>query len=116
MGDTREKKGIPVIITPVSRNYTWKEGKLGNVHGEYYTAAVEVAKELDARLIDLTQRSMDHFTEKGEDYVTKNYFMNFGSGIYEAYPEGSSDNTHFQPKGAKAVAQLVFEGLRELKE
>lgn len=115
VNQTREKEGIPVVITPVSRNYPWKDGKLGNVHGEYYTAAVEVAKELDAHLIDLTQRSMDHFTEKGEEYVTKNYFMNFGPGIYEAYPEGSNDNTHFMPEGAKAVAQLVYEGLRDLK-
>lgn len=115
INQTREKKGIPVVITPVSRNYPWKDGKLGNVHGDYYSAAVEVAREMDVHLIDLTQRSMDHFTEKGEDYVTKTYFMNFGPGIYEAYPEGSSDNTHFMPGGAKAVAQLVFEGLRDLK-
>ncbi len=115
VNQTREKGGIPVVITPVSRNYPWKDGKLGNVHGDYYTASVEVAKELDAYLIDLTQRSMDHFTRKGEDYVTKNYFMNFGPGIYEAYPEGSSDNTHFLPEGAKAVAKLVFDDLRDLK-
>ena len=113
---TRQKGGIPVILTPVNRNYPWEDGKLQNVHGEYYTAAVEVAEELDTYLIDLTQRSMDHFTEKGKDYVTKTYFMNFGPGIYEAYPEGSSDNTHFQPEGAKAVAQLVYKGLVDLKE
>ncbi len=105
-----------MILTPVNRNYPWEDGKLQNVHGEYYTAAVDVAKELDVHLIDLTQRSMDHFMRKGKDYVTENYFMNFGPGIYEAYPEGSNDNTHFQPEGAKAVAQLVYEGLVDLKK
>lgn len=114
VNQTREKGGIPVVITPVNRNYPWKDEKLGNAHGDYYTAAVEVARELDAHIIDLTQRSMDHFTEKGEKYVTENYFMNFGPGKYEAYPEGSSDNTHFMPEGARAVAQLVFEGMQEL--
>jgi lysophospholipase L1-like esterase len=88
---------------------------LGNVHGVYYEAAVEVAKELDALLIDLTQLSMDHFSEKGQEYVTEKYFMNFGPGLYEAYPEGSNDNTHFQPEGAKAVADLVFKALIALK-
>lgn len=112
---TRQKDAIPVILTPVNRNYPWEDGKLQNVHGEYYTAAVEVAEELNVYLIDLTRRSMDHFTEKGKDYVTKNYFMNFGPGIYEAYPDGSSDNTHFQPEGARTVAQLVYEGLVDLK-
>ena len=116
VNQARQKEAVPVILTPVSRNYPWEDGKLGNVHGEYYTAAVEVAEELDVHLIDLTQRSMDHFTEKGKDYVTENYFMNFGPGIYEAYPEGSSDNTHFQPEGARAVAQLVYEGLLDLKD
>ena len=113
---TRQKEAIPVILTPVNRNYPWEDGKLQNVHGEYYTAAVEVAEEVEVYLIDLTQRSMDHFTEKGKDYVTGKYFMNFGPGLYEAYPEGSNDNTHFQPDGAKAVAQLVYEGLVDLKE
>ena len=116
VNQTRQKGAIPVILTPVSRNYPWEDGKLGNVHGEYYTAAVEVAQELDAYLIDLTRRSMDHFSEKGKDYVTEKYFMNFGPGLYEAYPEGSSDNTHFQPEGARAVAQLVYEGLIDLKD
>ncbi|MCX2838230.1 rhamnogalacturonan acetylesterase [Salinimicrobium sp. MT39] len=113
---TRQKGGIPVILTPVNRNYPWEDGKLQNVHGEYYSAAVEVAEELKVYLIDLTQRSMDHFTEKGKDYVTAKYFMNFGPGLYEAYPEGSSDNTHFQPEGARAVAQLVYEGMVDFQK
>ncbi|NJW52101.1 rhamnogalacturonan acetylesterase [Salinimicrobium oceani] len=113
---TRQKGAIPVILTPVNRNYPWENGALQNVHGEYYTAAVEVARELDVYLVDLTQRSLKHFTEKGKDNVTANYFMNFGPGKYEAYPEGSSDNTHFQPEGARAVARLVYEGLEELNE
>ncbi|WP_200977357.1 rhamnogalacturonan acetylesterase [Echinicola sp. 20G] len=115
VNQTRQKKAIPVVLTPVNRNYPWKEGKLQNVHGEYYQAAIEVAEELDALLIDLTQLSMDYFTQKGKEYVTDHYFMNFGPGIYEAYPEGSNDNTHFQPEGAKAVAGLVYQAMTQLK-
>ncbi|QDH80197.1 rhamnogalacturonan acetylesterase [Echinicola soli] len=115
VSQAREKGGIPIIITPVNRNYPWKDGILQNVHGEYYKAAVEVAEEKDALLIDLTRLSMEHFTEMGKDYVTENYFMNFGPGLYEAYPEGSNDNTHFQPEGAKAVARLVYEAMTSLE-
>lgn len=115
VNQTREKGGIPIVLTPVNRNYPWSDGKLGNVHGEYYAAAVEVAKELDVQLIDLTQRSMDAFTEKGQEYVTTHYFMNFEAGVYPNYPEGSKDNTHFLPEGAKAVAELVLEGMQELR-
>ena len=114
VNQSREKSAIPIIITPVSRNYPWEADKLGNVHGEYYTAAIEVANELNVYLVDLTQLSMQHFTAKGRDYVTYNYFMNFEAGLYEAYPEGSNDNTHFQPDGAKAVAELVYNSLKTL--
>lgn len=115
VNQVREKGATPIILTPVNRNYPWKDGKLGNVHGEYPQAAKDVAKELNVLLIDLTQLSMDAFTAKGEDYVTNNYFMNLSAGKYEAYPEGEKDNTHFQPEGAKAVAQLVFNGMKQLK-
>ncbi|AVR45661.1 GDSL family lipase [Christiangramia fulva] len=111
---SREKGAIPIILTPVARNYPWKEGHLENVHGEYYPAAIDVAREMNVRLIDLNKRSMDKFSEKGRDYVTKNYFMNLPARKYEAYPEGDDDNTHFQPEGAKAVAQMVFNGLKDL--
>lgn len=112
---TLQKGAIPIVLTPVNRNYPWKDGQLENVHGEYPQAATDVAKEYGVQVIDLTQRSIDAFTAKGKEYVTNNYFMNLPAGKYEAYPEGESDNTHFQPEGAKAVAQLVFDGLKELR-
>lgn len=111
---TKEKGALPVIITPVNRNYPWMDGELVNCHGEYPNAAKEVAHELNVPLIDLTQLSQDHFTEKGEAYVTKHYFMNLPAGKYEAYPEGRNDNTHFQPEGATEVARLVFEAMQQL--
>lgn len=112
--EARQKKANPIILTPVARNYPWENGHLENVHGEYDQAAKHVAKEMNVMLIDLNQRSMDYFSSKGRDYVTRNYFMNLSKGKYEAYPEGQDDNTHFQPEGAKAVAQLVFDGMKEL--
>ncbi len=112
---TRQKGATPIILTPVCRNYPWEDDHLQNVHGEYPDAAKEVAKELDVLLINLNQLSMDAFSAKGRDYVTKNYFMNLPAGKYEAYPDGQSDNTHFQPEGAETVAGLVFEAMKELK-
>ena len=58
---------------------------------------------------------MDYFSKKGKDVVTETYFMNLPAGVYEAYPNGQKDNTHFQPEGAKAVARLVFSALKNLK-
>jgi lysophospholipase L1-like esterase len=115
INQSREKGATPVLITPVARNYPWEDGKLGNTHGDYPDGMRAVADELGVYLIDLTTLSMEFFTDKGQDYVTTTYFMNFPPGLYEAYPEGSKDNTHFQPAGAVAVAALVFDAMKGLK-
>jgi lysophospholipase L1-like esterase len=112
--ESREKGAKPVLITPVTRNYPWKDGKLGSAHGEYPQAVIDVAKELKVPVIDLTTLSAAFFTSKGNDFVTKNYFMNLDSGKYVAYPKGQKDNTHFQPEGAKEIARLVYEGLKRI--
>ena len=112
---TREKGATPILLTPVARNYPWENDHLQNVHGNYPAAVKEVAAEMNVMLIDLNQLSMDYFSAKGKDYVSGNYFMNLPAATYEAYPEGQNDNTHFQPEGAKAVAQLVFNALKNLE-
>jgi lysophospholipase L1-like esterase len=114
VNQTREKSAIPILLTPVNRNYPWADGKLSNVHGEYPDAVKQVAKELNVRLIDLTQLSIDFFTSKGQEYVTSHYFMNFAAGLYEGYPNGGKDNTHFQPEGALEVARLVYQAMAGL--
>lgn len=112
--ETRAKGALLILITPVTRNYPWKDGKLGSAHGEYPQAVKDVAKELNVPIIDLTSLSADFFTTKGNEFISKHYFMNLDSGKYEAYPKGQKDNTHFQPEGAKEVARLVYEGLKEI--
>jgi lysophospholipase L1-like esterase len=114
VNQAREKGAIPILVTPVNRNYPWSEGKLTSVHGEYPDAVKRVANELNVRLIDLTKLSCDFFNSKGQEYVTGQYFMNLPAGAYEAYPTGQKDNTHFQPDGAVEVARLVFEAMKGL--
>ena len=111
VNQAREKGAVPILLTPVNRNYPWADGKLSNVHGEYPDAVKQVAKELDVRLIDLTQLSIDFFASKGQEFVTSHYFMNFAAGLYEGYPNGGKDNTHFQPEGAVEVTRLVFQAM-----
>jgi lysophospholipase L1-like esterase len=114
VNETRAKGALPILITPVTRNYPWKDGKLGSAHGEYPQAVKDVAKELNTPIIDLTSLSAIFFTTKGNEFVSQHYFMNLDSAKYEAYPKGQKDNTHFQPEGAKAVAQLVYNELKNI--
>ncbi len=111
---TRQKGGIPIILTPVARNYPWEKGQLKNVHGDYPNAAYQISLELNTLFIDLNKLSMEVFSTEGREYVTRNYFMNLEAGKYEAYPEGSNDNTHFLPEGANIVAQIVAEAMKKL--
>lgn len=112
--NVRAKKARPILVTSVNRNYPWVDGKLQDSHMGYPQAMKEIAKEMKVDLIDLTQLSIDHFTAKGEAYISSHYFMNLPEGKFEAYPKGQKDNTHFQPEGAEAVAKLVFEALTRL--
>jgi len=112
--NVRAKKARPILITSVNRNYPWVEGKLQNSHGDYPQAVKDIGREMNVDVIDLTQLSIDHFTAKGEAYVTEKYFMNLPEGKFEGYPKGLKDNTHFQPEGAEAVARLVFEAMSKL--
>jgi len=114
INQTKEKGATPIVLTPVARNYPWKDGKLTNVHGEYPQAALDVAKELNVKYIDLNTLSMQFFSSKGQEYVSANYFMNFEAGKFPAFPEGQKDNTHFQTQGGIEVARLVFNAMKKL--
>ncbi len=37
---------------------------------------------------------MDFFSQKGQEYVTETYFMNFEANLYDAYPNGQKDSFH----------------------
>lgn len=110
----REKGATPILVTPVSRNYPWKDGILGDSHPEYSKAMMEVGQEQKVAIIDLNKLSREFLTKKGQDFVTNNYFMNLPPGKFEAYPNGQKDDTHFQPEGAKAIAQLVYNEFKKI--
>ncbi|MFL9833676.1 rhamnogalacturonan acetylesterase [Chryseobacterium terrae] len=80
INQTREKGGIPIILSPVARNFPWKDGKLQNVHGAYWQAPLQIAREMNAQFIDLNKISLDYFNEKGREFVTENYFNHLQAG------------------------------------
>ena len=114
VSQTRLKGAYPIILTPSTGNYLWKNGELQNVHGLYDKAVKDVAKELNVMFIDINRKALKFFTQKGESYVSEKYFMNLPAGVYEAFPNGLKDNGHFQIEGATEVSRLVFEGMKEL--
>ena len=63
VNQTREKGGIPVLITPVTRNFPWTDNVLGSAHGQYPDAMKDIAVEMNVHLIDLTKTSAELFTQ-----------------------------------------------------
>jgi hypothetical protein len=49
------------------------------------------------------------------DEASKKLFMNFDAGVYPKFPNGKKDDTHLRWEGAKTIAALAVEGIKELK-
>jgi lysophospholipase L1-like esterase len=63
--ETRAKKAIPVLITPVTRMRFDKEGKMQETHIEYSAAVWEVGKAYNTPVIDLDAKSRDLLQQFG---------------------------------------------------
>ena len=102
----------PVLMTPICRRY-WRDGKLLESHGEYPDVIRVLAAQRNVPLIDLYEQGTRLIREMGDEERKKLYLYT-APGIYPAYPNGSTDDTHTQRAGALFYARLTAEGLRNL--
>jgi lysophospholipase L1-like esterase len=102
--DTRAKKALPILATPIHRN-RWNAATLADTHGAYPPAMRELAVSLDVPLVDMTVLTKAYFERIGPEATTK-LFMNLAAGESPNYPNGNEDNTHLQEQGARDVARL----------
>lgn len=110
--ETRAKKAIPVLITPITRMKFDKEGIQQETHTEYTAACYEVAKQYSVSLIDLDKKSRDLLQQFGAQNANL-LFMQLEPGENPHYPNGQKDNTHFNSFGARKIAELVLAGIKE---
>lgn len=111
INDARAKGAIPILVTPVERN-SWSNGTIKPTHGDYPDAMRKLASAKGVPLIDLTAGSTAKYISLGQTYTTWNVFMNLKAGQYPNYPNGNTDNTHFQENGANIIARLVVGAIR----
>jgi lysophospholipase L1-like esterase len=107
VNETREKKAIPVLITPVSRRKFDTAGKALETHREYTAYVKEVAARENVWLIDLDAKSRELYQRFGRE-DSKLLFLQLKPGEHPNYPGGKEDNTHFNELGARLIAQLVL--------
>lgn len=95
----RNKKAIPLLITPIERCH-YDNGKLyDGMHGEYVKAMLEVSKETGVPCIDLNKRTRTVLEELGED-----------NAICLFMP----DRTHMTQDGAVKFGYLLADELNKL--
>jgi pectinesterase len=110
--ETREKGGIPILLTSIVRRKFNEQGKLVETHGDYPQAVRELAGEMNVVLID-HNLSSKAFVERLGDEASKKLFMWVEKGTNPACPEGKQDDTHLRAGGARAMARLVVNELAE---
>jgi lysophospholipase L1-like esterase len=110
--DAREKKAIPVLLTPVTRRDFDSTGKFTASHGEYPAAMKEVAKEENVPLIDMFEKSKKIVEALGDEKSKPLYLH----GVKKEFRnwDRKRDNTHFTRPGAVLMASLAVEGIKEL--
>lgn len=98
----RSQGASPVLITPVGRLHM-KNGIFINDFPEYCHTMKQLAAEEDVPLIDLMSKSLSYYASVGYGEA-QSLFMASING---------ADHTHFTAKGAKRIAALVADGVRE---
>ncbi len=111
--ETREKKAIPVLITPVGRRYFDSAGNIKETHIIYSALVKEVGLCTNTPVIDLDAKSRILYQGLGKDN-SKLLFNWLEPGEHPNFPLGKQDNTHFSELGARKIAELVLSSIKEL--
>ena len=111
VADVRAKRANPALMTPVRRRKFDASGALVDTHGEYPELVRAVATAERVPLLDLHEATARLLRERGVD-SSRALFLQLAPGAHPNYPAGIEDNTHFSPRGAALVAQLVADEMR----
>ncbi len=111
--ESRAKNAIPILCTPVSRRKFSDAGEAQETHTEYSAFVKQVAGAEKVLFIDLDTKSRLLYQQFGKEF-SKQLFLQLKPGEHPNYPEGKEDNTHFNELGARLIAQLVLQELRNL--
>lgn len=112
VNQTRDKKANPVLLTSIMRR-SFTNGVFEDSHKGYPNVMRKVADSLKVPLIDMHKKTEKLLVSLGEQGSVK-LFNHLDSG-HVNYPKGVKDNTHLSVEGAKQVAALVAEGIKETK-
>jgi lysophospholipase L1-like esterase len=114
VNETRAKRAFPVLITPVARRKFDSTGHVVGTHDAYSAIVRSVAEQLKVPLIDLDKKSQALLQQFGLENSMLLY-NHLQPGEHPNYPEGKDDDTHFSELGARKMAEIVLQEIRNLK-
>lgn len=106
----RARGAVAVLLTPIERRRFDEHGRARATHGGYPQQMRDLAAQEGVPLIDLTTLTREQWQEQGVE-GSKESFLWLEPGAHAGFPDGEQDDTHLSTSGARAVAQLVAEGL-----
>lgn len=98
--EIRQAGGVPVVVTPLARNSWWDEAHYLDLLADFATAAKDVARRMNAPMIDLHGHMMAFLQSTGRE-AAKAYFH-------------QGDYTHTNDFGASVAAAFVAAELSHL--
>ena len=109
--EARQKKMIPVLLTPMARRKFDSTGTIVGTHDVYAQITRDVAAEEKVALFDMDKLTQNLYQQFGVE-SSKLLFLQLKPGEHPNYPDGKEDNTHFSELGARLVAQLVLSEIK----
>ena len=93
---------MPVLVTPLTRRFFDKDGKIASDLGEYVAGVKAVAVEKGVALVDLHARSVELLNAIGQTAALE----------YDAArADGTADKTHLSAKAAAVFGAVVADEL-----
>ncbi|MER6995611.1 rhamnogalacturonan acetylesterase [Streptomyces sp. NPDC000410] len=108
----RKRGATPVLVTPMGTRNFDQNGRFRNEFTKYSEAMKQLGAERKVPVIDLNSMSIAHYNQVGVE-GTKRLFLYCKPGEYPAYPSGQADRVHFQEFGARRLARMVAEAVRD---
>jgi lysophospholipase L1-like esterase len=107
---TREKGGIPVLVTPMHRRRFDENNRIINTLGEFPDAMKKLAKQEQVALIDLNAMSKTVYEAWGPEQ-SKSAFVHYPAGTFPGQTEALADNTHFNAYGGDQLTKCIVKGI-----